>query len=58
MTTFNPGDGNCVECGQGPIKMAIPVFRRPSREGGGSIDTELWCLAWFRGLMQDQESGR
>jgi hypothetical protein len=33
-TSINLGNGNCAECGQGPVSKGIRVFRRPSRHGG------------------------
>jgi hypothetical protein len=58
MTTINPGDGNCAECHRGPVRIGIPVFRRPSRQGGGGMDTEVWCLECARGLLHGPDSGR
>lgn len=51
------GDVNCAECRRGPVKMGIPVFRRPSRQEGGGIDTEIWCLDCARNLLHGQDSG-
>jgi hypothetical protein len=54
MSTINLGDGNCAECRRGPITIGIPVFRRPSRQGGGGVDTEIWCIDCVRRLLHQE----
>jgi len=54
MTTINLGDGNCAECKKGPVRIGIPVFRNPPRQGGGGVDTEIWCIDCIRRLLHQE----
>ena len=53
------GDGNCPECGRGPVSFGIPIYRRPSRAGGLGHEVEIWCLECARNkLLHSDKTGR
>ncbi len=54
MTSINLGNGNCAECGRGPLTRGMPVYIRPPRKGGGGSDTELWCIDCVRRLLHQE----